>query len=568
MQETLIPSIPANGAIEAPTKDAGFKPSEQTLIARLKAESLLDAGGLKRASALATRDRTPLHLVLTRLGIVAERDMAAALAAEFDLEVVAKDGYPTMPVLPERLSERFLRDVMVLPLSVSDTEIDLAMIDPEDRFAKEAVAMAAGVPVRPKVALAAELDAALTRLYRAEPFGGASDIAADDGFDEDIARLRDRASEAPVIRLANSLIDRAVADHASDIHIEPGPHDLDIRFRVDGRLRKVEAPAKAMHLALLSRLKLMAKLDIAERRLPQDGRIRIVSGGREIDLRIATIPGHHGESMVLRLLDRSAVRLELESLGYGDTALETIKSLLRRRSGIILVTGPTGAGKTTTLYAALRLLATPDVKVMSVEDPIEYHLDGITQIQVKPAIDLTFATALRSILRHDPDIVMIGEIRDRETAEIAIQASLTGHLVLSTVHTNSAVATIHRLIDMGVPSYLLAPTVVGIIAQRLVRRLCPTCGGAATTSYVPREPVGCAACRHSGYRGRIAVTEILSMTDPVRQQIINNADAVELQQAAEAGGMITLKDDGLAKVEAGQTSIEEVLRLGLDGGGS
>jgi general secretion pathway protein E len=552
-------------------------PSPEGLIARLQAAKLLDEAGLARARTLAAGGAVPLHLVLSRLGLVAERDLAEALAAELGLAVVAAAGYPAAPVLPEQLGERFLREAMVLPLAVTETGLELAMVDPFDRFARDAVAVAAGRPILPKVALAAELEAALTRLYQADQRDQDQLAAAGGELDEDIARLRDRASEAPVIRLANSLIDRAVAERASDIHIEPGPHGLDLRFRIDGRLRQVEAPPKALHLPLLSRLKLMAKLDIAERRLPQDGRIRIVSGGREIDLRIATMPGSHGESMVLRLLDRSAVRLELESLGYGDAALATINALLQRRSGIILVTGPTGAGKTTTLYAALRMLATPDVKVMSVEDPIEYHLDGITQIQVKPAIGLTFATALRSILRHDPDIIMVGEIRDRETAEIAIQAALTGHLVLSTLHTNSAVATIHRLLDMGIADYLIAPTLVGVIAQRLVRRLCPDCarpapdgwrqrvaGGDEAAALAVHEPVGCPACHGLGYRGRVAVSEILALTEPLRQQILRRGSPHELQAAAAAAGMVTLRQDGFRKVVAGLTTVEEVLRLGLE----
>ena len=342
----------------------------------------------------------------------------------------------------------------------------------------------------------------------------------------DVERLKDLASGAPVIRLANQLIARAVEMRASDIHIEPREHRLAIRYRIDGALQDMEAPAPAMGPALVSRLKIMARLDIAERRLPQDGRIRIPVRGRQIDMRVSTVPTIHGENVVLRVLDRASIELEFAKLGF-DAALEArYLALLEQPNGILLVTGPTGSGKTTTLYTSLRHLNVPDKKLFTVEDPVEYQLDGVSQIEIKPQIGLTFAHILRSILRQDPDIVMIGEIRDVETAEIAIQAALTGHLVLSTLHTNSAAGTVTRLLDMGVADYLLTSTINGILAQRLVRRLCENCReafaplpellpqlglapGSATRLYRGR---GCAACRGTGYHGRVCIVEMMPIT--------------------------------------------------------
>jgi general secretion pathway protein E len=391
----------------------------------------------------------------------------------------------------------------------------------------------------------------------------------------DVERLRDLASEAPVIRLVNRMIERAVEQRASDIHIEPFEGRLRVRYRVDGMLGETEAPAEKLAAAIVSRIKIMARLNIAERRLPQDGRIKVVVRGKEFDLRISTTPSLHGESVVMRILDRDGAVLDFKALGFRDDTLKSYLSALERPHGILLVTGPTGSGKTTTLYTSLIRLNSPERKILTVEDPVEYQLDGVLQIQVKPEIDLTFARALRSFLRQDPDILMIGEIRDLETAQIGVQAALTGHLVLSTLHTNDAAGAIARLMDMGVPDYLLTSTINGVAAQRLVRKLCPDCREASEPDAEllarldagdnpPRvlyHAKGCDHCKGTGYAGRAALVEVLVMDDALRRLVLQRADAREIEKAAVEGGMRTLYQDGLLKAAAGVTSIEEVLRV-------
>ncbi|HUD53461.1 type II secretion system ATPase GspE, partial [Parvibaculum sp.] len=395
---------------------------------------------------------------------------------------------------------------------------------------------------------------------------------------DDVERLKDIASEAPVIRLVNLLITRAVEARASDIHIEPMDGELRVRYRVDGVLQEVESPPQRLSSAVISRIKIMAKLNIAERRLAQDGRIRLAVRGKDIDFRVSTTPTIHGESVVLRILDRGSLKLDFAALGFDDEILGAFRDVLDRPHGILLVTGPTGSGKTTTLYTSLLELNTPDKKILTIEDPVEYQLKGINQVQVKPQIGLTFATALRSFLRQDPDIMMIGEIRDLETAEIAVQAALTGHLILSTLHTNDAASAVTRLLDMGVEDYLLTSTINGIAAQRLVRRLCPHCrqpyealpemlerlglgafaAGRTVTLY---RATGCAHCSHTGYLGRSSVLEVLAMTDRLRQLVLAHAESGLLRKAAIEDGMQTMHFHGLKKVLAGETTVEEVLRV-------
>jgi general secretion pathway protein E len=395
---------------------------------------------------------------------------------------------------------------------------------------------------------------------------------------EDINRLRDLASEAPVIRLVNSIIGRAVETGASDIHIEPFERALKVRYRIDGVLRDMQSPPNNLRAAVISRVKLMANLNIAETRLPQDGRIRLVNRGKEIDLRISSVPTMHGESVVLRILDKSGVDLGFDTLGFGDTTLPRYLDILNRPHGIVLVTGPTGSGKTTTLYTSLLHLNNGEKKILTVEDPVEYQLDGVNQLQVKTQIGLTFAGALRSFLRQDPDIIMIGEIRDIETAEIAVQAALTGHKVLSTVHTNDAASTITRLLDMGVEDFLLTSTINGITAQRLVRMVCGHCrepievlpeiveqfaleqytGGDKVTLHQGR---GCEHCGGTGYRGRTSILEVLDMTDPIRSLVLRRAESQEIRRAAIEQGMKTMHQDGLAKALSGTTTLDEVLRV-------
>jgi general secretion pathway protein E len=401
-------------------------------------------------------------------------------------------------------------------------------------------------------------------------------------FDADVQQLKDLASEAPVIRLVSHIITNALEARASDIHIEPFENRLAVRYRIDGVLHEVESPPRRFSAAVISRVKIMANLDIAERRLPQDGRIRLRVHGKDIDLRISTVPTMHGESVVMRILDKGGVALDFARLGFEDDILERFLAVLMQPHGILLVTGPTGSGKTTTLYTALERLNQPDVKILTVEDPVEYQMPGINQIQVKPQINLTFANALRSIVRQDPDVIMIGEIRDLETAEIAVQSALTGHLVLSTVHTNDAASTMNRLLDMGVEDYLLTSTVIGVLAQRLVRTLCPHCkeAHAALPEIVDQmrlhrfsaekeitlyRPIGCAQCAHTGYTGRISIMEMLPVSDPLRSLVMKHAGATELRNQAVAEGMLTMYEDGLRKAVRGITTFEEVLRVTREG---
>jgi general secretion pathway protein E len=457
------------------------------------------------------------------------------------------------------------------------------MADPTDDYTIGAFRMVTGRDVTPLVAIPTELEAALERLYgtgRTAVGQILGDVEQRDelAFDADVQQLKDLASEAPVIRLVSLLITNALDARASDIHIEPFENRLVVRYRIDGVLHEVESPPRRFSAAVISRIKIMASLDIAERRLPQDGRIRLRVQGKEIDLRVSTVPTMHGESVVMRILDKGGVALDFARLGFEDDVLAKFLEVLMQPHGILLVTGPTGSGKTTTLYTALERLNKPDLKILTVEDPVEYQMPGINQIQVKPQIDLTFANALRSIVRQDPDVIMIGEIRDLETAEIAVQSALTGHLVLSTVHTNDAAATVNRLLDMGVEDYLLTSTVIGILAQRLVRTLCPHCKEAhpalpevveqmglarfapsgAITLY---RPVGCAQCAHTGYSGRVGITEMLPMTDPLRSLVMKHATATELRELAVREGMLTMYEDGLRKAVRGITTFEEVLRV-------
>ena len=544
----------------------------------------LDARGLERAFRLRSNAPESLIELLPRLGLISERDLAEAIAQHLDLLLVGLRDYPDLPVLEDKISARFLRDAHVLPLSMDPDGISLAMADPLNSFAIDAVRLIAGRPVKPCVAVPAELEAAIDRLHGRDQAAVAQLVEVTGGADDDSLdadRLKDLASEAPVIRLVNHLIFKAIEQRASDIHIEPSEDRLRVRYRIDGVLREVETPPVRLRAAIVSRIKIMARLNIAERRLPQDGRIKMAVRGVPIDLRVATVPTMHGESVVMRLLNRDAVRLDFASLGIEGHNLDTYLNVLERPHGIVLVTGPTGSGKTTTLYASLVRLNTPERKILSVEDPIEYQLDGVNQIQVKPSIGLDFASILRSLLRHDPDIMMVGEIRDLETAEIAVQAALTGHLVLSTLHTNSAASSITRLLDMGVREFLLTSTINGAAAQRLVRTLCRHCRtpfkpmpelverlglsrynrGSEITLY---QAAGCAECGGSGYRGRTSIFEVLTIDDSIRRLILRHAEANELQRAAIEQGMHSMYDDGMMKALAGETTVEEVLKVTRD----
>ncbi|MGF1502339.1 MAG: GspE/PulE family protein [Paracoccaceae bacterium] len=556
-----------------------YPDSTTTPIARL-AETLLEDGrldhaALRRAERVAEETDERLDTVLTRLGLVDERSMADAFARVLGCPRAGPADFPAEPLFLEDLGARFLLAARLLPLADGAEGAILAVADPVDRAAVDAVRLKLGRPVEIRIGLPSEIEAALERLYAGESDAAAADTLHETDTAADIAKLRDLASEAPVIRIVNQIIRKAAEARASDIHLEPFEQSLRVRLRVDGALREVPPPPGPLRAAVISRIKIMAKLNIAEQRLPQDGRIQATVAGRALDMRIATLPTLHGEGVVMRLLDRSGLVLDYDGLGFDAAVQEALLPLIERPNGILLVTGPTGSGKTTTLYATLSRLNRPDRKVITVEDPVEYHLDGITQIQVKPQIGLSFAHGLRAILRQDPDIIMIGEIRDRETAEIAVQAALTGHLVLATLHTNSAAAAIARLRDMGVEDYLLTATLVGTVAQRLVRRLCPDCAAPESAPLVEgvapgrdpagfRKAIGCAACQGTGYRGRTGVMEVLEIDDPIRRAILSREDQRDIEALAVARGMRTMRAHGIEKAARGETALGEVLRLAAE----
>jgi len=553
-------------------------------------EILVEAGkislsNLERALELQRKEQGRIGTILARLGLVSERDLAEVLAEKLDLTVAGPDDYPEIPILENHLSLRFLKHHTVLPIGMGESSVEVAVADPLDDYAIRAIELLVGKEVVRRVGTSADIHAAIERLYGSgrtrmaqivEGLAGPGDEASE----EEIAHLKDLASEAPVIRLVNLILQNAVEQQASDIHVEPFESELKVRYRVDGVLHEVEAPPMRLYAAVVSRIKIMAKLDIAERRLPQDGRIRIHVQGKEIDIRVSTLPTMYGESLVLRLLYKDSAVRDFGALGFSEQVLARFRETLKQPHGILLVTGPTGSGKTTTLYAALSELNLPTRKIVTVEDPVEYQLVGINQIQVKPQIGLTFARALRAIVRQDPDVIMLGEMRDLETAEIAVQSALTGHLVLSTLHTNDAASSVTRLLDMGIPGYLVTSVVNGVLAQRLVRRLCPHCretyeplpglvaetglGRLAEGPVTLYRPVGCDECNGTGYRGRTAVMEILVMDDAIRSLVLRSADAREIATAAVRGGMRTLYEDGLLKALDGTTSLEEVLRVARD----
>ena len=560
---------------------AGF---EASLGEMLVSAGKLDAAGLDRARRLGESSGERLVSLLPKLGLVSERDVAQALSKQLQLPLVAAQDFPASPVLEDRLKPRFLREVRALPLSERPDGLVMAMADPLDDYAIDALRLRAEMDLLLCVAEASELEAAIERLYGSGGPGGAREVeeAAEgdgEGLDLDVERLKDLASEAPVIRLVNQLINKAVEARASDIHIEAFENRVRVRYRIDGVLTEVDPPPARFRAALVSRVKIMARLNIAERRLPQDGRIKLAIRGVPIDLRVSTIPTMHGEGVVMRVLDRQGVELDLAKLGITGRNKQTYEEILTHPHGVFLVTGPTGSGKTTTLYASLIRLNSPEKKLLTVEDPIEYQLEGVNQVQVQPSIGLSFAHVLRSFLRQDPDIIMIGEIRDVETAEIAVQAALTGHLVLSTLHTNDAASAITRLLDMGVDDYLLTSTVTGVAGQRLVRRLCTNCRTQepvlpelATQLGLERlvaagkpislwRAVGCEACHGTGYLGRTGVVETLLVNDEIRRLILRRSEVGDIKRAAIANGMVSMYEDGLIKALAGETTVEEVLRV-------
>ena len=498
--------------------------------------------------------------------------------------------YPKEPVVVDRLSVKFMKQCRFIPLGMNKEVLRVAMADPEDFYTVDSLRIGYGVDVEVVKGQEEDILDAIERLYGAgsqslemiiEEAGKDKDIydISAEGK-EDVDHLRDLASEAPIIRLVNRLILNAVEVRASDIHFEPFENEFKVRFRIDGVLHDVESPPKRLQAAIISRVKIMAKLDIAERRLPQDGRIKLKISNREIDFRISTIPTLFGESLVMRVLDSETLIMDLDNLGFPESLLSEYLELISQPYGMVLVTGPTGSGKTSTLYTTLAKINSSENKIITLEEPVEYQLKGVNQIQVKPKIGLTFASGLRSIVRQDPDIILVGEIRDRETAEIAIQSALTGHLLFSTLHTNDATGAISRLLDMGVESFLLSSTLLGVLAQRLVRVICPYC----KEPYKPEEKLlksmgigpkeaaevtfytgkGCEECRHTGFRGRTAIFEYLPVDDDIRKEITQRSSTERVKDVAIKKGLLTLRQDGWSKVKEGKTTISEVLRVTLE----
>ncbi len=536
---------------------------------RLVARKLITQDELQQALELQKERPDKLGKILIDLGFVAQRDLMAELSAQLSVPLVTlEEGPATAPEI-EKLSPRFLRQSKAFPYSFDGGALTLAMADPLDFEVLTAVSSSTGLRVTPALALESEIAEALEKHFSEGARAEGEQEFGDEDAAQDLEHLRDMASEAPVIRLVNAMIADAVEKRASDIHIEPFEKDFRIRFRIDGVLQNQEAPPKEMKAAVISRLKLMAKLNIAERRLPQDGRIKIRTAGREVDLRVSTLPTLYGESVVMRILDRSATDFyDLMRLGFDDHMLRRMEYFTELPHGIFLVTGPTGSGKSTTLYSALKRINKSDRKIITIEDPVEYQMDGINQIHVNPTIGLTFSAGLRHIVRQDPDVIMVGEIRDRETADIAIRASLTGHFVYSTLHTNDAPSAITRLTDMGVENYLLTSSITAVLAQRLVRRICPQCKEPAGESIAhdgERVPAfrgrGCEHCFGTGYKGRVGIFELMQMNEDLRRLIMRNEDASVLTEAARQHGMKSLREDGWAKVANGTTTPEEVIRV-------
>jgi general secretion pathway protein E len=546
---------------------------------------LLDRLAADRAYQAQRQTGERIDVVIVQLGLISEMALTEALAAYMQLPLASPDSYPSIAIRPDVFKAEFLKRCQFVPIAEDEDAVTIVTADPFATDKLASISYLIGRPVRPFLGTARDIDDAIERLYADDAFQPVQSQGLEEttvAQDEDVQHLLDAASEAPIIRLVNRLIAGAIEARASDIHVEPLADCLRVRYRIDGVMSDYERLPLEVQAGVASRIKILGRLNIAERRIPQDGRTKFIFGGHPIDLRISTAPLMHGESIVLRILDRDAVSLDFSTLGFDQGAQDILHKLLSAPNGIILVTGPTGSGKTTTLYTALKTLNSAERKIFSVEDPIEYQLPGVNQMQIKPNIGLDFVQCLRSILRQDPDVIMIGEMRDVETARIGIQASLTGHLVLSTLHTNSAAASITRLLDMGAEHYLLASTLSAILAQRLVRRLCRSCAEpdpeaeqrlAAFAAELPGLPmmplpgqvkraVGCPECRNIGFKGRTTIYEILIVDEAIKRMIGQAVTERQLQDQAQAsGGMETLLQNGLRKVLASETTLDEVLRV-------
>lgn len=566
-----------------PAEPHSFYATPSNVIQHLTERGQLSVSELNHVLLATEQSDIDDARILLQMGLIAEDALCEAFADCHQLSKFENVMAPEAPVTSLPITVRFIKSAEVLPLSDVDGVLTLAMTNPEDDFTLNALKMATGRQLERVVATRSQIHKHYERLY-GEGKTQMSELAAELGNDGDvvdaetISRLKSMAEEAPIVRLVNMMISRAIDMSASDIHIEPFENSLHIRYRIDGILQDAESPPTQSAAAVISRIKIMANLNIAERRLPQDGRMQVKTAGRDIDLRVSSTPTLHGESLVMRILDKNKASLDLDKLGLTQDNKAALLKTIQQPHGIVLVTGPTGSGKTTTLYAALQRLNTVEKKILTVEDPVEYQLEGINQIQVKPQIGLNFADALRSIVRQDPDVLMIGEMRDLETARIAIQAALTGHLVFSTLHTNDAGSSVTRLLDMGVEDYLMTSTLNAVVAQRLIRKLCEHCREA----YQPSESwwqelgseqvmpanlyraKGCQHCAETGYQGRTIISEILVMNDAVCELILARADGSRIQKKAIETGMLSLKEDGLKQAIAGLTSVEEVLRVAQD----
>jgi type IV pilus assembly protein PilB len=554
-------------------------PALRAVVSALRSRGMSDEL-LQQALTTAEMTSRPLRTVLIDDQIVTEFQLASAVAEAYGVEATELSTFPVDSTAMSKIPLTLARRHRMLPIAVNDTTITVAVSDPGDVLALDDIRAATGLVVRPMVVTKEDLDRLLDRYVRAST--DLDEAAAQAKADESASVASDGLDtineDAPVVRYVNSLLERAITSRASDIHLEPSEHDLKIRLRIDGVLHEVDAVPRGIQSALISRLKILSGLDITERRVPQNGRITKDMGGRSIDLRAATLPTVWGENVVLRVLDTGGIDLELRKLGFTDYNYGRFSESFSKPHGMVLVTGPTGSGKSTTLYATLGEIAKPEVNVITVEDPVEYRMDGINQVQVNVKAGLTFAAILPAILRSDPDVVLIGEIRDRPTAQLAVEAALTGHLVLSTLHTNDSPSAVTRLVEMGVEPFLVGSSLDGVLAQRLSRRLCEWC----KEPYEPTErelqgaqwpfedfgrpekfwrAIGCRSCAQTGYRGRLAVNEVMPVSEEIERLAVQRAPASEIKKVAIAEGMVTLRNDGLRKTAEGLTSLEEVLRV-------